>query len=571
MKHPILLTLLFLLLLPGLKTRAAETIIDLTAQGYENAQDVGTVTSGEVTLKFSKSSGSNGPKYYTTGDAVRFYGGNTLSVEAGGKPIITINLTFTNGYAPTSDNFSVTPGSATLGVNTVWTGNSTKVLFFNTASKGQWRLQKIAVTTQEEPLTEVSTISDLRSLANGTKVRLILGVDNPGSIEYVENDSSTYAYVRDSTMALSFKDFLPDDAGWHTDTGGALIGSVDGEYHFRDGMPEFTHITSSIADSILCLDNWHSPTPIPVSDLSVLSGPDHRADYVVIDTASLRATDDDNYTIERDGETLEMTNRFGVSDLIPSDLQGREFTIHGILGAGGEDLHSVLYYTQIDEIIPNIILGETLYTNNATIGTYDSRTVNVHVERNLRTNTWNTLCLPFDIYEFSDIVSSSKLAAFTGYNAIDNSLEFSAVDDLEAGKPYLVFPMEDVEGITIQGADIVSGLSPVTFGPYDMVGVYEPTTLYAGDTNVLFLGENNTLYHPNVTNDLKAFRAYFKTTSDTPANICIDGVMSGITTATLDGASPDSPLYNLGGQRVGTPERLQKGVYVRAGSKVIIK
>ena len=568
--HPFFL---ILLLLPTAMARAGETTIDFSAQGYANAQDIGTVTSGEVTLTFSKAKGSLGPKYYTTGTAIRIYGGNTLQVEAE-NVITSIKMTFSSGYAPTREFFNVTPGSATLGVITTWSGESNTVLFTNTASKGHWRLQKMVVTTLDsgDTLEEVSSIAALRSLADGTKVRLTLGVDNPGSIEYVENGSSTYAYVRDSAMAVSFKDFLPDDAGWHTSTGGALIGSVDGEYHFRDGMPEFTHVSSSIADSILCLDNWHSPKPIPVNDLSVLSGPDHRADYVVVDAVSLRATDDDCYTIHLDGDTLEMSNRFGVSDLIPTDLQGREFTIQGILGAAGDDLHSVLYYTQIDEIIPNILLDENLYTNSTTIGTYNSRTVNAHVERKLTTNPWNTLCLPFDIYDFSAIVSSSKLAVFTGYNAIDNSLEFSAVEDLKAGVPYLVFPTEDVDGIIyVQGADIVSGLSPVTFGSYEMVGVYDPTTLYAGDTSVLFLGGNNTLYHPSVTNDLKAFRAYFKTTNTTPANICIDGVMSGITTATLDAVPAEGPLYNLGGQRVGTSKGLQKGIYVRAGNKVIIK
>ena len=138
---------------------------------------------------------------------------------------------------------------------------------------------------------------------------------------------------------------------------------------------------------------------------------------------------------------------------------------------------------------------------------------------------------------------------------------------------YLVNPSEDVDRIVIQGANIESGLSPISYGAYDMVGIFDPTTLYAGDTNVLFLGEGNTLYYPNVTNDLKGFRAYFRTTGPaTEANICIDGVMSGITTATLDGMSNDGPIYNIGGQMVGTSvDRLQKGVYVRAGNKVIVK
>ena len=45
--HPFFL---ILLLLPTALARAGETTIDFSAQGYANAQDIGTVTSGEVTL-----------------------------------------------------------------------------------------------------------------------------------------------------------------------------------------------------------------------------------------------------------------------------------------------------------------------------------------------------------------------------------------------------------------------------------------------------------------------------------------------------------------------------------------
>ena len=105
-----------------------------------------------------------------------------------------------------------------------------------------------------------------------------------------------------------------------------------------------------------------------------------------------------------------------------------------------------------------------------------------------------------------------------------------------------------------------------------MVGIYEPTTLYAGDTSVLFLGENNTLYYPNVTNELKGFRAYFQTMDSQPANIFVDGVMTNITTATIDGESSDGPIYNIGGQMVSTSKgKLPKGVYVKSGKKMVIR
>ena len=89
---------------------------------------------------------------------------------------------------------------------------------------------------------------------------------------------------------------------------------------------------------------------------------------------------------------------------------------------------------------------------------------------------------------------------------------------------------------------------------------------------MLFLGDKNTLYHPNVTNDLKAFRAYFHTTSESAANISVDGIISDIRTATIESLDGDPRIYNVSGQLVGTSTSgLQKGVYVSNGNKVIIK
>ena len=185
---------------------------------------------------------------------------------------------------------------------------------------------------------------------------------------------------------------------------------------------------------------------------------------------------------------------------------------------------------------------------------------------------WNTICLPFDIEGFSSIVSASRLAELKGYDAATNTLEFKSTEDLIAGVPYLVFPEEEVSSIVINGAIINNELTPVVASTYTFKGIFDPTTLYAGDQNVLFLGEGNKLYYPNVTNELKAFHAYFETSTGSSANICVDGISSGITTATIEHLNDDSMIYNVNGQSVGTSvNQLPKGVYVRSGNKIIIK
>ena len=441
---------------------------------------------------------------------------------------------------------------------------STTITFTSSGSGKRFFLDEVKVESTVS-INQVSSLSELREVEEGELVYLTFPKSNPGLIEYADKGSIVDAYVRDNTSSVRFANFLPADAGWHTDTGGALIGAVLGEYHLNNGMPEFTHVNKSIADSILCLDHYHTPTPHVITDLNLLSGDSYRADFIELNDVNVGSTNGD-YFAEKDGTRMALTDKFAVNYDFPYDLKGRHFIINGILGA------NEFYYIDIEEIMPQLALDESLNTNGTIIGTYNGREVNITVNRKLNTGMWNTICLPFDIEGFSSIVSSSRLAELKEYNAATNSLEFKTTENLIAGVPYLVFPEEDVSNIVINGTIINSELTPVVASTYTFKGIFDPTTLYAGDTNVLFLGEGNKLYYPNVTNDLKAFHAYFETSTGNSANICIDGISSGITTATIDNLNDDSMIYNVGGQSVGTSvEQLPKGVYVRGGNKIIIK
>ncbi|MBR0117686.1 MAG: hypothetical protein IJM04_10460 [Prevotella sp.] len=572
------LRILLLLLSCCMLTQAkAEDVVFVFADmGFSNGQKLNDVVLGDVKLTFDKAGGATDPAYYDGDKSARVYKANTLTFAstASDKKLTKVVMTFVSGNAPKSSiNYGV--DLSISGIQATWEGNlSSFTITNNTTGKDQLRFTKIEVTLSgggvQPTVPEVTSLTALKALEPGTKAWLTLGRDNPGLIEYVYDANATEAYVRDNSTAIRFYDFLPDDAGWHTNTNGALIGSVLGEYKVVDGMPEFHHVSASIADSILCLDNWQDASARPIENLGDLADDTYRADLVEVKEVGITLSGG-QYYLTHGSDQLSLSTRFIPDNDIPDNLKGRSFNITGILGTtnGGE---SQLYYTSMHEVVPELALDESLSTNSTTIGAYNGRNVNVTVSREMVTGTWNTLCLPFEIDEFSDIVSAAKLAALTGFDATTNTLEFTSVSSLEAGVPYLVFPEEDVDAITIQGTTIDSQLTPVSQGAWEFIGIYDPTTLYAGDTSVLFLGTGNTLYYPNVTNDLKAFRAYFRTSSDSSANICVDGISTGITTATLDGNDGDGRVYNVSGQFVGTQTRdLPKGVYLRNGNKIIVK
>ena len=544
--------------------------------GFSNGEKLTDVVSGDVKLTFDKAEGATEPAYYDGDKSARVYKANTLTFASTNpdKKLNKVVMSFVSGNAPKSTiNYGV--DLSISGTQATWVGDVTSfTITNNTTTKDQLRFTKIVVTLSgggsSEVYPEVSSLTDLKALDSGTLAWLSLGRDNPGYIEYAYDANATEAYVRDNATAVRFYDFLPDDPGWHTHTGGALIGRVLGKYEVNKGMPEFTHVDASFADSILCLDYYHEPSVRSFNQISDLTGSTYRADLVEVTYAGI-TYESGQYFLTRGDEQLSISNRFNEID-IPADTKYKSYNVTGILGTTSDGSSSQLYCTDIREVVPDLALNEALSNNASLIGVFNGRNVNVTLTRKMTTGTWNTLCLPFDVAEFSDIVASSRLAALSSFNAATNTLEFTSVSSLEAGVPYLVFPEEDVESITIQGTIIDSELKPVSQSTWEFVGIYDPTTLYAGDTSVLFLGEGNTLYYPNVTNDLKAFRAYFRTTGQSSANICVDGISTGITTATLDGNEGDGRIYNVSGQFMGNQTRdLPKGVYLRNGNKIIVK
>lgn len=121
--------------LPG----TPDVTIDFTAQGYANAEEVSSLTSGAVTVTLDKGTNSNTPKWYNTGSAVRVYGGGTFTVSST-STIETIKITFGSGEGSND----ISADSGTFSTN-VWTGSANDVVFTVGGTSGHRRIQKIEV------------------------------------------------------------------------------------------------------------------------------------------------------------------------------------------------------------------------------------------------------------------------------------------------------------------------------------------------------------------------------------------------------------------------------------------
>lgn len=119
---------------------SADVVIDFTAQSYANAAEVTTLSVDGVTVTFDKGSNKNTPKFYTSGAAVRAYGGNTFTISAEKK---IANITFTFGSSDGTNEISADSGTF---ASPTWSGSANSVVFTIGGTTGNRRLQKIEVT-----------------------------------------------------------------------------------------------------------------------------------------------------------------------------------------------------------------------------------------------------------------------------------------------------------------------------------------------------------------------------------------------------------------------------------------
>lgn len=122
---------------------AGDVVIDFAAQGYENAQEFESLTVNGITVTGDKGENKNGPKFYTTGNALRFYGGNSFTVKSS-KTIKQIDITFGSGEG--TNEITTNTGSWN---SPTWKGSASSVTFTVGGTSGHRRVSKITVTLAE--------------------------------------------------------------------------------------------------------------------------------------------------------------------------------------------------------------------------------------------------------------------------------------------------------------------------------------------------------------------------------------------------------------------------------------
>jgi hypothetical protein len=117
-----------------------------SAQGWSDGANATTKTISTVTYTWAQNSGSNAPKYYNSGTAVRLYNqtsgtnGNQVTISSS-NTITGIVFTYVTDYAFLTN----APSVGTLTAAGVWSGSATSITFKN-KNNAQVRIQSIVVT-----------------------------------------------------------------------------------------------------------------------------------------------------------------------------------------------------------------------------------------------------------------------------------------------------------------------------------------------------------------------------------------------------------------------------------------
>ena len=281
------------------------------------------------------------------------------------------------------------------------------------------------------------------------------------------------------------------------------------------------------------------------------------------------------------------------------EVSSSQFGAHSINGMVGEDgklsfgfkassnlntdWHGIadahLYYLGAGEDVTcDVVLDE----NSPYVALEDAK-ANVTLYRALKSESWNTFCVPFDM-EVSALGEVKELTSAKVTEKGDATLMFGNVASVEAGKAYIVKAKAEAvnpmtfESVAVKGGDVpeaeaVDGVK--LQGNY--VSGYVPLNAYFISDNMFYLAdvENSAV--------LKGFRAYVTVEGNASMagvnRMLIDfGDATGIENVQAGEADKLVDVVSLGGMTVKAGVKkaealdgLQKGVYIVDGKKYVVK
>ena len=262
---------------------------------------------------------------------------------------------------------------------------------------------------------------------------------------------------------------------------------------------------------------------------------------------------------------------------------------------------SKLIYVYIYKSITPSLTLETSKSLSETVKDKDitGKVPSIKIDRSfIADGGWYTICLPFSLTE-DDIKNQFKRAVFQGFYGVEQqdktiNLKFKKVTTTEAGKPYLIKPIEDITAADLTFINkLIEQTTPVDVSyklgsdankTFTFKGVFSPFTANSeelADKNIKFLsGEKGLdLVSPNGTGTMKCYRAYFvfpgkKGIVETEAKITNHDEATAVQPVKRQEAETEHVVFSISGQKMGkvkNASQLPKGVYIINKKRIMVK
>lgn len=220
-------------------------------------------------------------------------------------------------------------------------------------------------------------------------------------------------------------------------------------------------------------------------------------------------------------------------------------------------------------------------------------TVDVNVLRTIKGGNWQTIVLPFAMTEeqVKDAFGAdAELADFAGYEAQENvdedvvgiKVKFNTITSIEANHPCIIKVSQDITSFSVKGITIEEPEEEPTVATVkrtrkqwsELIGTYVAQTEVP--ENTLFIN-GNKFYYSDGTIKMKGYRAYFDfydvlTKIEEGSGVKMffdsDDEEDGIKGIDQEVRTKDD-IYDLSGRKIS--QRLQQGIYIVNGKKVIVK
>lgn len=165
-------------------------------------------------------------------------------------------------------------------------------------------------------------------------------------------------------------------------------------------------------------------------------------------------------------------------------------------------------------VVYDVVVSEDDKTITTTVANYVNKSASVELKRDLHLNEWNTLTLPFgmDATQIEEAFGTGTKVAMLTTSRIKaaNSvyIGFSFVNQIEAGKPYLINPTKQVTE-DIVPVIINTTTQTISTTILDMIPVLNEEAWEANENN-FFLGPDAYLYQDAADGVMPPLRAYFQ-------------------------------------------------------------